>query len=539
MIATIQDIRSRMQNGEGTGANVFPVSRDYLPDLETPITALLKLKRVDSPLGQPSGGALRGRAFLLESVEIGEKLARYSFLGRNPLYVFRARSRSIEILGKESKTYEGDALAEFRSFLGRFRGIEDSAIPSTAGGAVGFFAYDSIRLLEDKIPENGRDDYGLKDLDFGIYEAFVVFDHLKHRLSIVANVMPDEFGGLEPAYARALSLIDALEAELRAPLAGDDAVMTLASDAGKTPAPLAWNANMTAEQYLGGVEKCQEFIRAGDAFQIVLSQRFEAKVSADAISIYRRLRAINPSPYMFYLDFKGFGDFEVVGASPETLVKVQGGECETKPIAGTRPRGKDDAEDQALAADLLADPKERAEHLMLVDLGRNDIGRIAAYGSVQVPQFMEIEPLSHVMHIVSVVKGRLKEGGHALDALMSCLPAGTLSGAPKIRAMQIIDSLEPTRRGIYGGAVCYLDFRGNLDSCIAIRTLLLKDGTAYVQAGAGLVADSVPQTEYEETYHKARAAMLAVEMAESTLESGRSPSARTTHASSLTEGKQS
>jgi anthranilate synthase component 1 len=535
VIATIQDIRSRMQDGGETGANVFPVSRDYLPDLETPITALLKLKRIGPASGQDGFGTLRGRSFLLESVEIGEKLARYSFLGRDPLYVFRARGRKIEILGKEAKAYEGDALSEFRAFLTRFRGIEDSALPSFAGGAVGFFAYDSIRLLEDKIPEAGRDDYGLKDLDFGIYEAFVVFDHLKHRLSIVANVMPDEFGGLEPAYARAVALIDALEAELRAPL---DGVKVLSSDASKTPAPLAWKSNMTAAQYLGGVEACQEFIRAGDAFQIVLSQRFEAKVTADAISIYRRLRTINPSPYMFYLDFNGYGDFEVVGASPETLVKVQHGECETKPIAGTRPRGKDDAEDKALAADLLADPKERAEHLMLVDLGRNDIGRIAAYGSVHVPQFMEIEPLSHVMHIVSVVKGRLKEDKHALDALMSCLPAGTLSGAPKIRAMQIIDSLEPTRRGIYGGAVCYLDFRGNLDSAIAIRTLMLKNGTAYVQAGAGLVADSVPQTEYEETSHKARAAMLAVEMAESELISGRSPSARTTHASSLSEGKQ-
>ena len=507
MIASIQDIRSVL---ERTGANVVPVSRDYLPDLETPITALMKLKR-----GSGSGpDALRGRAFLLESVEIGEKLARYSFLGRDPLSVFRARGRSIEILGKGAKTYVGDALAEFRTFLTRFRGVEDAALPAFSGGAVGFFAYDSIRLLEDKIPEAGRDDYGLKDLDFGIYEAFVVFDHLKHRLQLVANVMPDEFGGLEPAYARAVALIDALEAELRAPLS--DVPVLETSSAAAAPR-LDWASNMKPETFLGGVETCQEYIRAGDAFQIVLSQRFAAKTRADGVSIYRRLRAINPSPYMFYLDFAGHsdsGDFEVVGASPETLVKVQGGVCETKPIAGTRPRGKDDAEDKALAADLLADPKERAEHLMLVDLGRNDIGRIAAYGSVHVPQFMEIEPLSHVMHIVSVVKGKLREGKHALDALMSCLPAGTLSGAPKIRAMQIIDSLEPTRRGIYGGAVCYLDFRGNLDSAIAIRTLLLKDGAAYVQAGAGLVADSVPQTEFDETRHKARAAMLAVEMAD-------------------------
>ncbi len=495
---------------ERTGANVVPVSRDYLPDLETPITALLKLKRADAA-GAGTHARLQGRAFLLESVEIGEKLARYSYLGRDPLCVFRARGRAIEILGKDARTCEGDALAEFRAFLARFRGVEDAELPSFSGGAVGFFAYDSIRLLEDKIPEQGRDDYGLKDLDFGIYEAFVVFDHLKHRLSIVANVMPDEFGGLEAAYARAVALIDSLEAELKRPL---DGVPGLEAPPPAAAPKLEWTSNMAEAAFLDGVATCQEYIRAGDAFQIVLSQRFQTKTAADGVSIYRRLRAVNPSPYMFYLDFAGYGDFEVVGASPETLVKVQGGECETKPIAGTRPRGKDAAEDQALAAELLADPKERAEHLMLVDLGRNDIGRIAAYGSVHVPQFMEIEPLSHVMHIVSVVKGRLRQDRHALDALMSCLPAGTLSGAPKIRAMQIIDSLEPTRRGIYGGAVCYLDFRGNLDSAIAIRTLLLKDGTAYVQAGAGLVADSVPQTEYDETRHKARAAMLAVELAE-------------------------
>jgi anthranilate synthase component 1 len=519
VILSFENVRSRLAQ---TGANVIPVSRDFLPDLETPITALMKLRRI----APANGGSrfqtpLQGRAFLLESVEIGEKLARYSFLGRDPLYVFRARGRKIEILGKESKSFDGEPLKEFRAFLDRFRGVEDPELPAFAGGAVGFFAYDSIRLLEDKIPEAGRDDYGLQDLDFGIYEAFVVFDHLKHRLSIVANVMPAEFGGLEPAYARAVALIDSLEAELRAPLADASPLATPPPQNGT----IAWTSNMTEDRYVAGVNTCKEFIRAGDAFQVVLSQRFEAKVTADALSIYRRLRAINPSPYMFYLDFKGYGDFEIVGASPETLVKVQHGEAETKPIAGTRPRGRDEAEDKALAADLLADPKERSEHVMLVDLGRNDLGRVCAYGSVRVAQFMEIEPLSHVMHIVSVVKGRLRPEAHSLDALMSCLPAGTLSGAPKIRAMQIIDGLEPTRRGIYGGAVCYLDFRGNLDSCIAIRTLLLKDGTAYVQAGAGLVADSVPGTEYEETRHKARAAMLAVEMAEH--------SVRTTHASSL------
>ena len=513
MILSIEEVRSRMaKTGAGIVPNVIPISRDFLPDLETPITALLKLR-------QPGR-----RAFLLESAEIGEKLARYSFLGRDPLYVFRARGRKIEILGgaqEESKMVEGDALAEFRTFLGRFRGVEDSELPAFSGGAVGFFAYDSIRLMEN-IPEQGRDDYGLHDLNFGLYEAFVVFDHLKHRLSIVANVMPDEFGGLEPAYARALSLIEGLEKDLKAAApANAKALLVTGPSTGAgsvAPAALSWESNMGPGQYEEGVERCKEFIRAGDAFQVVLSQRFQAKVSADAISIYRRLRAINPSPYMYYLDY---GDFEVVGASPETLVKVQGPPgnrlAETKPAAGSRPRGKDEAEDNALRAELLQDPKEIAEHVMLVDLGRNDIGRVAAYGTVHVPQFMQIEGLSHIMHIVSVVRGTLRPDAHSLDALMSCLPAGTLSGAPKIRAMEIIDNLEPTRRGVYGGAVCYLDFRGNLDSCITIRTLLLKDGIGYVQAGAGIVADSVPETEFQETRHKARAVMLAVEAAEAAL----------------------
>jgi anthranilate synthase component 1 len=495
VILSLEEVRSRL---EKTGANVVPVSRDFLPDLETPITALMKLRRAGS------------RTFLLESAEIGEKLARYSFLGRDPLYVFRARGRKIEILGKENRAYEGDALSEFRVFLNRFRGVEDTSLPAFSGGAVGFFAYDSIRLME-AIPEQGRDDYGINDLDFGIYEAFVVFDHLKHRLSIVANVMPDEFGGLEAAYARALSLIDGLEQDLKTASTGASPLVT---EPGKIPAALPWASNMADGEYVAGVEKCKEFIRAGDAFQIVLSQRFQARVKADAISIYRRLRAINPSPYMFYLDY---GSFEVVGASPETLVKVQHGLAETKPAAGTRPRGKDEAEDKAFREDLLQDPKEISEHVMLVDLGRNDLGRVSAYGTVHVPHFKQIESLSHVMHIVSVVRGTLKKDAHALDALMSCLPAGTLSGAPKIRAMEIIDGLEPTRRGVYGGAVCYLDFRGNLDSCITIRTLMLKDGNAYVQAGAGIVADSVPETEFQETRHKARAVMLAVEAAEASL----------------------
>jgi anthranilate synthase component 1 len=485
---TLADIRPLAALG-----NVIPIHKEFLPDLETPITALLKLK---------DGGK---RVFLLESVEVGEKLARFSFLGRDPLYTFKAKGSRIEIRGsagdrRQEKEFDGKPLEELQKFLDRFRGVDDPDLPAFSGGAVGFVCYDAVRLLEN-IPASGQDDFNLPDLLFGIYDAFLVFDHIKHKLRIVANVMVDEHSSLEAAYKAAVHNIEALEAQLARPLA-------VPAHARGESQP--WESNHTPESYKAGVLKCKEYIKAGDAFQIVLSQRFTTRPAAGAIAIYRALRTINPSPYMYYLDYS---DFEIVGASPETMVKVQGGMAETKPIAGTRKRGKDEAEDQALEKELLADAKEVAEHVMLVDLGRNDIGRIAEYGSVKVVQFMEVERFSNVMHIVSVVRGRLKQGLHALKALMSCLPAGTLSGAPKIRAMQIIDELEPHRRGIYGGAICYMDFRGNLDSCIVIRTMLLKDGVAYVQAGAGIVADSDPQSEYEETRHKAKAMMNAIDAA--------------------------
>jgi anthranilate synthase component I len=480
---TLEEIRPLAAQG-----NVIPLSKEFLPDLDTPITALLKLKRPGH------------RVFLLESVEVGEKLARFSFLGKDPLYTFTAKGRHVEIRGKERRDIEGDALVALQSFMDRFRGVDDPALPPFSGGMVGFVCYDAIRLVEN-IPAAGKDDFHLPDLHFGLYESFLVFDHIKHKLSIVSNVMTDEYPTLEAAYASAVAKIGQLEADLARPLPAIEHAIG---------APAKWESNFTQEGFKAGVEKCKEYIKAGDAFQIVLSQRFSTKPSAGPLAIYRALRSINPSPYMYYLDY---GDFEIVGASPETLVKVQNGQAETKPIAGTRRRGKDEAEDQALEKELLADAKERAEHLMLVDLGRNDIGRVSEFGSVRVTQFMGVERFSNVMHIVSVVQGRLKPEFHPLRALMSCLPAGTLSGAPKIRAMEIIDGLEPHRRGLYGGAICYMDFRGNLDSCIAIRTMLIKDGTAYVQAGGGIVADSDPQMEFEETKHKAQALMRAVEAA--------------------------
>ncbi len=481
---TLEDIRPLALKG-----NVIPLHKDFLPDLDTPISALLKLKRPGH------------RVFLLESVEVGEKVARFSFIGKDPLYTFTAKGSHVEIRGKERQDIEGDALAELQKFLARFKGVDDPDLPPFSGGAVGFVCYDAIRLVED-IPASGKDDFHLPDLHFGIFESFLVFDHLKHKLSIVSNVLVDEFPSLDLAYQAAVAKITALEADLARPA-------VLPVPLSSEPAPPVWESNFTEAGFKSGVLKCKEYIQAGDAFQIVLSQRFTTRPAADALTIYRALRTINPSPYMYYLDY---GDFEIVGASPETLVKVQNGIAETKPIAGTRPRGRNDLEDVALEKELLADAKERAEHVMLVDLGRNDLGRVSQFGTVRVKKFMAVERFSNVMHIVSEVESRLKPEIHPLRALMSCLPAGTLSGAPKIRAMEIIDGLEPHRRGLYGGAICYMDFRGNLDSCIAIRTMVLKDGTAYVQAGGGIVADSDPDAEYAETYHKAMALMRAVEL---------------------------
>ncbi len=484
-LRTLDEVRNLAKQG-----TVIPLCRELLSDLETPISALLKLKQDD------------GGVFLLESVEVGEKRARYSFLGRNPLYTFAAKGDKIKLSGRENREYTGNALEELKRFHNRFRAVGDEGLPPFAGGAVGFVCYDAVRLIEN-IPRSGRDDFGLPDLHFGLYESCLVFDHLRHKLLIVSNVLPEEYGSVEEAYAKAVADIEALESVLRRPLPVQPAPPASAQ-------AVEWSSNFTEDGFKAAVEACKEYIRAGDAFQIVPSQRFSARPGVEGLQIYRALRSINPSPYMYYLDY---GDFEIIGASPETLVKVSAGMAETKPIAGTRPRGKDEAEDKALQEELLADAKELAEHLMLVDLGRNDIGRISEIGSVSVTEFMSIQHLSHVMHIVSVVKGRLRSDVHPLDALMSCLPAGTLSGAPKIRAMEIIDELEPTARGLYGGAICYMDFRGNLDSCIAIRTMMLKDGVAYVQAGGGVVADSNPQLEFEETRHKARALIQAVEFA--------------------------
>jgi anthranilate synthase component 1 len=374
-------------------------------------------------------------------------------------------------------------------------------LPPLIAGAIGYFAYDMVRLVE-KIPATGLDDMELDDCIMMFYLGLIAFDHVQHRVWIIRNVFTEGGGSLREKYDAALREIERTRRMLGKPLPP----LRRKRNAG----PLRVGSNMTKSQFVSSVHKAKSYIRAGDAFQIVVSQRFSAKTSADPFEIYRALRVLNPSPYLYFLKLD---DVSVVGSSPEMLVKVQGRNALYRPLAGTVPRGRNGDEDRALEAKLLADPKERAEHVMLVDLGRNDLGRVCEYGSVKVDRLMFVERYSHVMHLASALSGRLREGVDCFDALMACFPAGTLSGAPKVRAMEIIDELEPTRRGIYAGAILYLDFSGNLDSCIGLRTLVAKNGRAYIQAGAGLVADSVPALEYEESANKARALIRALEIA--------------------------
>jgi anthranilate synthase component 1 len=441
-------------------------------------------------------------SFLLESVEGGENVARYTFAGANPTEVFRARGRActLETGGKEVH-FDEDPIEQLRRLTARYHPVRVPGLPPLTGGAIGFCAYDMVRLVEN-IPSTGRDDLGLDDCVMMFYLGLIAFDHVRHRVWIIRNVFTDEPGSLRSKYDAAVAEIRRTRQTLEGPLPKQGAT--------RKSGPLRVESNMTRARFTGSVRKAKNYIRAGDAFQVVVSQRFSAKTNAEPFEIYRALRVINPSPYLYFLKID---DVSVAGSSPEMLVKVQGRDAFYKPLAGTRPRGRDEKEDAELEANLLADPKERAEHVMLVDLGRNDLGRVCEYGSVKVDRLMFVERFSHVMHIVSSLRGRLREGVDCFDALMACFPAGTLSGAPKVRAMQIIDELEPTRRGIYAGAILYLDFSGNLDSCIGLRTLVAKNGRAYVQAGAGIVADSVPDTEYQESINKARAVIKALEIA--------------------------
>jgi anthranilate synthase component 1 len=459
--------------------NLIALRHSFIADCETPVSAFLKLRGSEP-------------AFLLESAEQGQRFGRYSFIGHHPREIIRWS------LGDA-----GDPYAVAADAVGRYRQAPSTDLAPFAGGAVGFFGYDLVRTVEPLGPPN-PDTLGLPDMALMLSDSLVVFDHLKHTVTILANVYAGEDDDIDAGYAAAVAVIE----DIRTTLAGP---VPAVADAPRPLRPLPdFESNMTRQQFEANVARIIEYVYAGDAFQVVPSQRWSASVEVDAFSIYRGLRAINPSPYMYFLDF---GDFQFAGASPESLITVTGRRVSTRPIAGTKPRGATAAEDERNARDLLADEKERAEHLMLVDLGRNDLGRVCDYGTVTVDSMMEVELYSHVMHICSTVSGRLRDEVGAMDALRSVLPAGTLSGAPKVRAMQIIDELEPVKRGGYGGAVGYLSYAGDLDTAIHIRTVIVKDGVAHVQAGGGTVADAKPDYEFAESEAKARAVLRAVELA--------------------------
>lgn len=472
-------------------ANVVPICREVLADTETPVSAY----------GKISAGAVN--SFLLESVEGGERIARYSFIGIDPFLEISSTAHTIRISGRENRVFEGDPIAVLREYVDRYTPAEVPDLPPFTGGAVGYFGYDTIRLVES-IPETVTDDLGAPELLFGFYDTVVAFDNRKHRMMIVSNMIMDDGTDPEEEYRRVIARINDIEKRLKS------SYVRPFKQATRVDEPVS---NFLKEDFKKAVLKCKDYIRAGDIFQVVLSQRFAIKTDADPFDIYRMLRIVNPSPYNFFLKLD---DMFLVGSSPELLVKSNGSRVVTRPLAGTRKRGKSEEEDKALEEELLADPKERAEHIMLVDLGRNDIGRVAKYGTVCPEKLMQIERYSHVMHISSTVAGELREDKDRFDALFSCLPAGTLSGAPKIRAMEIIDELEPTKRLTYGGAIGYLDFSGNIDSCITIRTIYMKGDTAYIQVGAGIVADSDPESEYEETRTKARAMIKAIDLVRDT-----------------------
>ena len=477
--------------------NLVAVWTELAADYETPLSAFRKL--------EPDGG----HAFLLESAENSEVSGRYSLLGANPRAVFTARGKTVTIEEKgAARTVEAadNPLRELERYMAQFRPAPALHLPVFRGGAVGFLAYDAVRYFEPTVPPPPPDDLGLPEMAFMIADTVVIFDHRYRLMQVVANVFSDDFATADEAYTAAREKIDAIIARLESPVH----FRPMAADGSVTePAPAA--SNMTRDQYKEAVVKGKEYIKAGDIFQFVPSQRFEADFQGDPVDLYRALRHVNPSPYMFCLRFPE--GYALVGSSPEVHVRCMGGKVEIRPIAGTRPRGATPEQDEALARELLADPKERAEHIMLVDLARNDVGRAAEFGSVKVTDLMIIERYSHVMHIVSNVDGTLRRDATASDVMAATFPAGTVSGSPKVRAMQIINELEPTKRNAYAGAVGYFGFDGNLDSCIALRTCVVKGGKAYVQAGAGIVADSDPDSEYQETVNKAKAMLRAIERA--------------------------
>ncbi len=487
---SLEEFKKNAQSG-----NLIPVYKEILADLDTPVSAYMKIK------GEYS--------FLFESVEGGEKWARFCFLGCDPQAVFTMKGGKVVVETDGAKTEivseTGDALDVLKEQMQKYRPVKIDGLPRFTGGAVGFISYDMVRYFEE-LPDNTTDDLQIPDAQFIIADTLLIFDNVRQTIIIVSNAFVEN-NDPDASYREAIKKIEILENKLKqnAPAGNNSGPLKQKSS------PPKFVSNFEKEKFKEAVLKIKDYILEGDAIQVVLSQRLKFEITQDPFSVYRALRSINPSPYMYYLNF---GGLQVVGSSPEILVRREGEDVEVRPIAGTRKRGKNEAEDLELEKDLLADEKERAEHIMLLDLGRNDLGRIAETGTVDVNEQFTIERYSHVMHIVSNVRGKLKEGMDSFDVLRAAFPAGTVSGAPKIRAMEIIDELEPTRRGLYAGSVGYFGFEGNMDAAIAIRTLVIKNQTAYLGVGAGIVADSVPESEYEETMNKGKALLKAIELAE-------------------------
>ena len=475
---TIEEVNKLAKRG-----NLIPLYTEIDADLETPVSAYLKIAK-----GSDS--------FLLESVEGGERLARYSFIGTEPFKVIKT--------GPGQEQGEIDPLVIIKNTLDQYQPVEVQGLPRFQGGAVGYLAYDTVKYFE-KVPIPSEDPFELPESQFMFVDTLLVFDHIRHKIKVVTHIHLDG-ATIDEAYHKATERIETLVKRLQEPLSLDKSERNRLGDKAKEI-----SSNVTKEEFKGKVKKVKEYIYAGDIIQAVLSQRLSKRTDAKPFDIYRALRALNPSPYMYFLELDGF---HIVGASPELLVRVEDGMVYNFPLAGTRPRGLTPTEDDALAEELKSDEKERAEHIMLVDLGRNDVGRVAEAGSVEVTDLMRVVKYSNVMHLESEVRGKLRQDKDAYDALRSCLPAGTLSGAPKIRAIEILAELEGERRGPYGGAVGYFGFDGAMDTAITIRTMVIKNDIVYIQAGGGIVADSIPESEYQETLHKARAALRALEEAE-------------------------
>ncbi len=473
---TLEEVKKR--RGEGT---LIPVYREIVADLETPVSAFLKINR-------------NGNSFLLESVEGGERLARYSFIGTEPYRMLSTKSQD-----------NTNPLPLIAQELNKYKMVPVADLPRFCGGAVGYLGYEVASRFE-KLPSPTTDPLGLPEALFMFVDTMLVFDHVTHKIKVLSHVHLD--GDIDNEYQKAVDKIEALADRLSQPLQPDHYVKSPITHKNG-----ALSSNFSKEEFEAGVDKIKRYITAGEAIQVVLSQRLAQPVDVAPFEIYRALRSLNPSPYMFFLDFN---DFHIIGASPEILVRVEDGMVMTRPLAGTRPRGKDQAEDAALEQELRNDEKERAEHIMLVDLGRNDIGRVSEPGTVEVSDLMDVERYSHVMHLVTHVQGKLRHNLNVFDALQACFPAGTVAGAPKIRAMEIIAELEPEKRGPYAGAAGYFSFSGNMDMAIAIRTMIVSRGIAYVQAGCGIVYDSIPEREYQETMNKAQALFKAIDQAQST-----------------------